>query len=96
MSLCEIRLTTKDDTDILRSHEVHSGMLSHSVQMQHERAQRVVVILWQFIDRKPHSCVLVGWTGDACLSALVARRIMGRTSSSDKALVKSMSRQWIR
>jgi len=31
-------LTTKDNTDILRCHEVYSGMLSHSVQMQHKRA----------------------------------------------------------
>jgi hypothetical protein len=62
-------LTTKNNTDILRCHEVYSGMLSHSVQMKHKCAKRVVVILGQFIDRESHSCVLVGRAGDAYRSA---------------------------
>jgi hypothetical protein len=51
--------TTKDHTEILRGHEIHFGVLRHSVQVEHERPEGIVVILWQLFNRKPHGRILV-------------------------------------
>lgn len=53
------RLTSKHDTEVLRGHEVDAGVLGDAMEVEHERAEGVVVIFRQLLDGESHRGVLV-------------------------------------
>lgn len=58
--------TTKDDAEVLGRHEVDVASRSNAIQVQHERAEDVVVVLWQLLQERAQRLVFVRAVLYAC------------------------------
>jgi hypothetical protein len=57
-------LTSENHAEVLRRHEIDAAVARHAVQVDHERAERIVMVLRQFLEERTQCRVLVPSVAD--------------------------------